>query len=80
MSLQHVFVFDYAGLAQTWTRQAPWYLPCGEAVCVVYCEFAACVDASRNVFCQRPFDIYDVYLCPKKVQKLRLYENQMQHV
>ena len=35
--------FYYTGGAWAWTRQAPWYLPCGEAVCVVCREFAACV-------------------------------------
>ena len=35
--------FDFAGGARAWTRQAPLYLPCGEAVCVVCCEFAVCV-------------------------------------
>ena len=34
---------DFAGGARAWTRQAPWYLLCGEAVCIVCCEFAACV-------------------------------------
>ena len=38
-----VFDFDFAGGARAWTRQASWYLPCGEAVCVVFREFAACV-------------------------------------
>ena len=35
--------FDFTGGARAWTRQARWYLPCGEAVCVVCHEFAACV-------------------------------------
>ena len=35
--------FDFAGGLRAWTRQAPWYLPCGEAVCVVCREFAASV-------------------------------------
>ena len=34
---------DFAAIAWAWTRQAPWYLPCGEAVYIVFCEFAACV-------------------------------------
>ena len=34
---------DSADGALAWTRQAPWYLPCGEAMCVVFCEFVACV-------------------------------------
>ena len=38
-----LLIFDFAGGAWAWTRQAPWYLPCGEAVCVVFREFAACV-------------------------------------
>ena len=38
-----VFDFYFAGGAWTWMRQAPWYLPCGEAVCIVYHEFVACV-------------------------------------
>ena len=28
-------VFDYAGGAQAWTRQAPWYVPCGVKPCVL---------------------------------------------
>ena len=36
-------MFDYAGGARAWTRQAPWYVPCGEVVCIVLREFAACV-------------------------------------
>ena len=42
---QHVVVIvvDFAGGSRAWTRQAPWYLPCGEAVCVVCHEFVACV-------------------------------------
>ena len=35
--------FNFAGGARAWTRQAPWYLPCDEAVCIVCHEFAACV-------------------------------------
>ena len=35
VSLQHVSMFDYAGGASAWTRQLPWYVPCGEAMCVV---------------------------------------------
>ena len=42
--------FDFAGGAQAWTRQEPWYLPYGEAVCVVLHEFLACVHAALNVF------------------------------
>ena len=30
---------DYASSAQAWTRQAPWYMPCGKAMCVVCCKF-----------------------------------------
>ena len=37
------FDFDFAGGARARTRQAPWYLPCGEVVCFVRHEFAACV-------------------------------------
>ena len=29
--------------AWAWTRQAPWYMPCAQAVCVMCCEFVACV-------------------------------------
>ena len=35
--------FNFADGAWAWTRQAPWHLPCGEAMCVVCPEFAACV-------------------------------------
>ena len=35
--------FDYTGVARAWTRQAPRYLPCGEAVCIMFCEFVAYV-------------------------------------
>ena len=38
-----VFGFDFAGVARAWTRETPWYLPCGEVVCVVLHEFVACV-------------------------------------
>ena len=41
MSLQYISMFDYAGGAQAWTRHAPWYLPCGEAVYIIYPKFAA---------------------------------------
>ena len=37
ISLQDVSMFDDASGARAWTRQAPWYLPCGEAVCIVCC-------------------------------------------
>ena len=73
-------VFDYISGARAWTRQAPWYVPCGEAVCVMCREFLACVHASFDVFCQKPLNIYIIYLCPKRVQKLRLYQKQRQHV
>ena len=36
-----VFDFYFACGARAWKRQAPWYLPCGEAVCVMCHEFAA---------------------------------------
>ena len=72
--------FDFVGGARAWMRQAPWYLPFGEAMCVMCCDFRACVHASLYVFCQKPLDIYVIYLCPKRVKKLRLYENQRQHV
>ena len=36
-------VFDYIGGAWAWTRQSPWYLLCGEAVCIVFCKFVAYV-------------------------------------
>ena len=48
--LQHVSMFDYAGGAWVWTRQAPWYVPCGEVVYVVCCAFATCVHASFASF------------------------------
>ena len=80
VSLQHVSMFDCVGGAQAWTRQAPWYVPCGEAVCVMCHEFPACVHASLNVFRQKPLDIYIIYLCPKRVQKLCLYQKQRPHV
>ena len=35
MSLRHMCIFDYAGGAWAWTRQAHLHVPCGEAVCVV---------------------------------------------
>ena len=38
-----VFDSDFVGDARAWTRQAPWYLPYGDALCVVFREFAACV-------------------------------------
>ena len=40
----------YTGGALAWTRQAPWYGPCGEAVCVVCRELATCVHASLALF------------------------------
>ena len=30
-----LFDFDSASGGRAWTRQAPWYLPCGESVCVM---------------------------------------------
>ena len=73
-------LYDYAGGAQAGKRQAPWYLPCGEAVCIVCHEFAEYMHASLNVFRQKPLDIYVIYLCSKRVRKLQLYKNQRQHV
>ena len=58
--------FDFASGAQAWTRQAPWYLPCGEAVCVVCHEFAACVHASLKVFFAKNRSIYTLYTCAPK--------------
>ena len=54
VSLWHVFASDYAGCARAWTRQVPWYVPCGEAVSIVCREFLACFHASPNVFVQKP--------------------------
>ena len=51
-----------------------------EAMCIVCHEFPAYVHASLYVFRQKSLDVYVTYLCPKRVQKLRLYENQRQHV
>ena len=34
---------DFVHGAQAWTRQASWYLPCGEVVCIMCRAFAACV-------------------------------------
>ena len=42
VNLQHVLMFQYAGCARAWTRQAPWYMPCTSATCILRCEFAAC--------------------------------------
>ena len=41
VSLQRVSLFEYLGCARAWTRQAPWYVPCAGAACVVCREFAA---------------------------------------
>ena len=40
-----VVVFDLycASEARAWTRQAPWYVPCAQVVCVLCREFAVCV-------------------------------------
>ena len=58
--------FDFASVARAWTRQAPWCVPCGEAVCVVCREFPACMHVSLKVFCQKPLDIYIIYFAPKR--------------
>ena len=36
-------VLYYIGGAQAWTRQVPWYVPCGGAMCVLRHDFAPCV-------------------------------------
>ena len=67
-----VVVVDFAGGARAWTRQAPWYLPCGEAVCIVCCDFAACVHASLTFFAQNR-SIYICYiLVPQKGTEIEL--------
>ena len=45
VSLQYVSMFEYAGCARVWTRQAPWYVPCARAACILCCEFVACAYA-----------------------------------
>ena len=57
VSLQHASMLDYTSGARAWTRQAPWYMPCREAVCVVCHEFPACVHALLNAFRQKPLYI-----------------------
>ena len=34
--------FYCTGCARAWTRQAPWYMPCARAACLVCREFAIC--------------------------------------
>ena len=34
------FIFYYSNGARAWRRQTPWYVPCGEAVCVVCHDLA----------------------------------------
>ena len=65
VSLQHMSLFDYAGGAWAWTRQRPWYLPCGETVCIVCREFATCVHASLALF-TKSRSIYMLYACATK--------------
>ena len=33
------FYSYYAGGSRAWTRQASWYVPCGEAMCIVCRDF-----------------------------------------
>ena len=42
VSLQHVSMFQYAGCTRAWTMQAPWYMSCASAVCILYCKLVAC--------------------------------------
>ena len=65
VSLQHVSMFDYARGARAWKRQAPWYVPCGEVVCVVCREFVACVHASLTFFAKNR-SIYTLHICAPK--------------
>ena len=37
---------DDCTCARAWTRHAPWYVPCGTAVCLVCPYFAACFSVS----------------------------------
>ena len=43
-----VYVPDFieVSCARAWTRQAPWYVPCASAACILCCEFAACESVS----------------------------------
>ena len=50
-----VVAFYCAGDAQAWTRQAPWYVPCAQSVCVVCHEFATCV----NLCCEPRADVVE---------------------
>ena len=53
VSLQHVSMFQYAGCAWAWTRQAPWYMPCARDAwfCVVMSLAAMCV--CFTMLCER---------------------------
>ena len=63
-----VVEFDFAGGARAWTRQSLRYLPCGEAVCIVCREFAACVPASLTFFAKNRSK-YTLYTCAPKGYK-----------
>ena len=61
--------FYYAGGARAWTWQALWYMPCGDAVCDVCCDFATCMYASLALFAKKPLDIHAMYVCHKRAAK-----------
>ena len=67
-----VVVVVVAGVGRAWTRQAPWYVPCGEAMCVVCHKFPACVHASLNVFSPKTAIYIDYILVPQKGTKIVL--------
>ena len=65
-----LFGFYCTGGAWAWTRQAPWYMPCGEAVCVVCHEFATYVHVALALS-SRSRSIYTLYTCATKREQNR---------
>ena len=51
MNLQRASMFEYAGCAWAWTRQAPRYVPCASATCILCPEFAECAYVSLCWLC-----------------------------
>ena len=71
------FYFYYGHCARAWMRQASSYVPCDEAVCVQHLHICACITCVAR---QKSLNIQAINLWHKRVQKLRLFENQRQHV
>ena len=44
--VSYIFSFIKVGCARAWMREAPWYVPCASATCILCREFAICAYVS----------------------------------